>query len=304
MGRSVRKKSLHEGTGWLVAAVAVVLLGPAAGCAPEAGDAVPPAAESTAPSAAAVDPLDRLPDDRAGEVVRRAIEAAGGWDQWAAKGTVDYTKRTVHQDEGEGDRESADRHRYRLHPSPAMRIDWDDAEGRDAVLINDGDEAWKVVDGEIATEPSDRDQAWNATFGSHYMFSLPFKLTDEGAHFTHEGQETLPDGRLADRIRVVYDPGVGSAGGMHTWTFFFTADRGDLAAYFLHFGEGTEDYRFTEYGPPEDIDGLTLPTRRTVWRSNAAMEKLALDSDIHHDAIRFGVDLPDELFRPPEEAAR
>jgi len=39
--------------------------------------------------------LTRLPNDRAGEIVKRAIEYAGGWDSWAGKNTVEFRKTTI-----------------------------------------------------------------------------------------------------------------------------------------------------------------------------------------------------------------
>lgn len=68
-------------------------------------------------------PMDRLPESRAGEVVRRAIEAAGGWSTWTAKQNVTYRKVITRFDStGRVDREYAQRHQYALHPTAKMCI--------------------------------------------------------------------------------------------------------------------------------------------------------------------------------------
>ena len=37
-------------------------------------------------------PLNRLPDNKAGEIVLKAIDRAGGWDAWANKDNFTFTK--------------------------------------------------------------------------------------------------------------------------------------------------------------------------------------------------------------------
>lgn len=247
-------------------------------------------------------PLERLPEGRAGEVVRRAIHAAGGWEAWADKEGVEYRKRTIRfGDGGEVERETVQRHLYRLHPSPQMRIEWQE-DGREVVLINDGQQAVKLADGRLATSQEDRDQAWNSTWGSHYVFAMPFKLTDPGAHLADAGRRRLPDGTEADAVLVTYDPGAGSAGGMHTWTYYFDDD-GRLVANFLTHGSGEEDHSFTEYVEHARADGLVLHARRWGYASNVRGERLRKTSEIRHEEIRFDPPLDEELFRVPTGSA-
>lgn len=69
-----------------------------------------------------------------------------------------------------------------------------------------------------------------------------------------------------DGLRVTYDPGVGSAGGMHTWVYYFHPESGQLAAY--RFGEGED----------------------SLWTSSIYL----------HRDHRPNVAFPDTLFVPPE----
>lgn len=272
--------------GVLLAALLFVLT---AGCRPADG---PSSARATEVDTA---PIDRLADDEAGRLVRRAIEYAGGWEAWENAQTLGYRKTTIYFDEEGGERERVvQRHRYVLHPTPRMRIEYEE-EGRDVVLINDGDEAWKWIDGGRVTTQDDRDHAWNSTFGSHYVMAMPFKLADPGAVLTYAGRDTI-DGTPVKAVRVEYEDGAGSAGGMHTWTYYFAADDARLIANHLRYGDGPGDYDLTRYEEIRKVGGLRLPMRRVSYHSNAVAEKLSKVSAYLNEDVRINALLPDSLF--------
>ena len=193
-------------------------------------EAPPDDAHSEPVAAVSISPMERLPDNRAGEIVRQSIASAGGWDTWESKRSLSYTKiiRSFN-DEGQVTREIRQQHQYLLHPQFKARITWMD-EGKDHVIINNGEQAWKYVNGELQTSETDKNQAWNSSFGSHYVVSMPFKLTDEGVTLSFAGEESMADGSIAHRIDVVYAPGAGSAGGMHAWSYYFDLQDGRLVA--------------------------------------------------------------------------
>lgn len=291
------KKGLMQRTfHWSIIALvsgAVLLL--ASGCSEE--QSAPPD-DAASPAAANVETvvLDRLPENRAGEVVQQAIDAAGGWDTWTDQRTVAYRKTTLQFDEdGNVEDELVQQHYYVLHPSPKMRIEWEE-DGRQYLLVNDGEQAWKWVDGQRATLQEDRDEAWNSTFGSHYVFAMPFKLTDPGTKLSYAGQDTLSDGTVVDKVRADYEPDAGSAGGMHTWTYYFDADDHRLVANHLTYGPEPDDHSFTRYDDHATLGSLYLPTRRCGYQSNAEGEKLTKQSEIFYEDIRFNASLPDSLF--------
>ncbi len=269
--------------------IAPLLCSTLVGCEPESN----PQTESVEA------PMARLPGDRAGEVVRRGIEAAGGWEAWAAAPALDYQKTiTFFDSTGAEARRVVQHHQYALRPDLKMRVTYEDDEGRDILLVNDGDEVGKWIDGEQATTEADRNQAWNSTFGSHYVMGMPFKLTDPGTRLSYAGRETL-GGVVVDAVRAEYDEGAGSAAGLHTWTYYFAADDGRLVANHLRFGPDPDDYDFTEYHDIAEIDGVRLPMRRVSYHSNAEAEKLGRASAYLNEAVRLDSALPDSLFTLP-----
>ncbi len=270
--------------------IAAILLPVLSGC--EANDASPPSEEGRPE----VTPMDRLPDDEAGQIVRRAIERAGGWEAWQNARTLDYQKTIIYYDSlGHEDRRLNQHHQYQMQPTQKMRIEYEDFEGRQIRLVNDGDEAVKWIDGERVTSESDRNHAWNSTFGSHYVMSMPFKLTDPGVSLSYAGKDTL-DGTVVDAVRVDYEEGAGSAGGLHTWTYYFAHDDGRLVANHLRYGPEPEDYDLTEYVEIRPIEGVHWSIRRASYHSNAQYEKLAQTSAYVNDEVRVNAPLPDSLF--------
>lgn len=241
--------------------------------------------------------LERLPESPAGQIVSRSIEfATGDWKGWASKKTVQYRKTTVQLDEnGDVRRRIVQDHYYVLHPNPKMHIAWRE-DGRHYVIINDGEQAWKWVDGERATSEQDRNHAWNSSFGSHYVFAMPFKLADPGAILTYRERTDLPDIGPAETVEIAYENGAGSSARMHTWTYYFSPDDFRLVANHLEYGPEPEDYDYTEYTDHRVIDGVHMATRRVGYRSNAAGERLGKTSEIFYEDVRFDAPIPASLF--------
>ena len=240
-------------------------------------------------------PLDSLPAGPAGDTVRRAIAHVGGWEAWESKKTVQFRKTTRRlRPDGSAERERVQEHRYRLHPF-AARIEWEEG-GKRIVLINDGHEAVKLVDGKKAAGQDETNGARNATFGSHYVFCMPFKLADPGARLDDAGSVKIGSS-LTQGVRVVYEKGSGDAGGLHTWTYYFDAKSGRLVANHLNYAP--RKYDFTEYLDEQVVDGLRLATRRHGYDADARGKVGPRVSEIVYEEIRFGVPLADSLFALP-----
>lgn len=245
-------------------------------------------------AAAAGSPLDRLPGDKAGEVIRRAIDYHGGMEKWSAMRSVSFKKTTTrYRPDGTVESARTAVHQYLLHPSPKMRITWDDA-GKKVVLVNDGQQAWKTVGGVPATTVDDVNGARNSTFGSHYVFGIPFKLTDQGLHLEHVGTEKLAGGTSVDKIRVTYDKGAGDAGGYHTWTYYFDTKTGRLVANLLLYEPNKYDY--TEYHDEILVDGIRVATRRPSHPADARGKTGKRATEVRYEAVRFNEPLGKALF--------
>lgn len=241
--------------------------------------------------------MDRLRNDAAGAAVRRSIEHTGGWAAWAAKKSVQFKKTVIlYEPDGSIKRKRVQFHRYELSPGMKGRIEWEE-DGTKYVLVNSGYEAVKLVNGKVATSEKDRNEARNATYGSHYVFGMPFKLTDAGAHLAFAGSERLPGALTVDKVRVTYDKGAGDSGGLHTWTYYFDRKTGRLVANNLQYE--ADKYDYTEYLDERPVVNLLLPMKRYGYEATAKGKVGRKTSEILYEDVRFDVPLSPALFILP-----
>ena len=230
-------------------------------------------------------------------LVDRSIAHAGGWSAWEAVRSVQFRKTIIRfAPDGSVIGTQVQVHRYEMDPMTRMRIEYEE-KGAKIVLINDGEQAWKIVDGKIATTQADVNSARNSTFGSHYVFGMPFKLLDPGASLADAGTKTLDDGTVVRQVRVTYAKGVGDAGGFHTWTYLIEPKTGRLAANLLLYAAGRYDW--TEYHDEKTIGALTLSTLRRGFNADAKGKVGPKQSEITYDQIQTNATFSDDLFAPP-----
>lgn len=234
-------------------------------------------------------PPPRLPSGPAGDVVRRALQHAGGWAAWEAKKSVSFRKTsTKFRPDGTVERTRVENHTYELHPGFRARIEREE-EGKKVLLTNDGVTARKLIDGREATAPQDVNNARNSTFGSNYVFCMPWKLTDRGVQLDDAGEEILAGGTRVRKVRVTYEKGAGDAGSAHVWTYYFEAESGRLVRNHLRY-DG-DKYDLTDYLDERVVSGLAIAAKRISYASDEKGTALVKVSEVVYDDIRFDVPL-------------
>jgi len=242
-------------------------------------------------------PAPVAPDAAARAVVQRGIDYAGGFAAWASRKSVEFRKTvTRFRPDGSVERRRVETHRYRLQPSFGGRIERDE-EGKNALMVNNGTRAWRFVDGQELTTQEESNSARGSTFGSHYVFGMPFKLLDPGVQLASAGRERLADGTEVEKVRATYDRGAGDAGGYHTWTYYFDTKTGRLCANHLNYE--ADQYDFSEYFDDQSFSGVRVATRRRGYSADASGKTGPLVSETLYEQVRFDVPLPDSLFSPP-----
>lgn len=246
-------------------------------------------------SNSALSPFDQLPDNEAGNIVRKAIENAGEWNSWVDKKTLSFTKTTQYFDStGNMKRELVQLHQYQLQPQIKMRITWQD-KGDEYIILNNGQQAWKIKNGQLLTEDSDINSAWNSSFGSQYVMCMPYKLTDPGVVLKYDGLDTLVNGKIVHAIKTTYEKGAGSSAGFHTWWYYFNKNDYSLAANFLDFGNG---FDYTQYEAFSENDGIKLNSERHSYHTDRDRDIKYLTSIYKSDNIQFNIKLEDSMFEP------
>lgn len=238
-----------------------------------------------------------LPNSEAGAIVKKAIDFSGGWKNWADKKTLIYTKKMQFFDSlGNQSREASQLHQYQLRPTFKASITWEE-NGTAHQIINNGKQAWKLENGKIMTDKEDMYSAWNSSFGSHYVLCMPFKLADSGAILTYRGIDTLANSQIVHSIKVVYEKGAGSAGGMHTWWYYFDKVTFKPKANFLDYGEGQS---YTQYDSFIEIEGVKINKIRKSYKTNANRDLLYLSTTYTNEDIRFDEVFDEGLFQVNE----
>ena len=172
-----------------------------------------------------------------------------------------------------------------------------ESNGSKGIFINDGHQAWKFVNGKPATTQEDINGARGNTFGSHYVFGIPFKLRDPGTQLEDAGPRTLDDGTVVQMIRTTYAKGAGDAGGMHTWTYMFDPQTGRLVCSHLQYEPNKYDW--TEYFDEKPVGSMFLSTRRVGYEADAKGKIGTKRSETTYDQIQTNVDYPPAWFKPP-----
>lgn len=231
------------------------------------------------------------------QLVDKAIKHAGGWDAWMNTKSLQFRKTIIRFNEDGSVKETrVQYHKYLLHPATKMRIDWE-MNGSKGVMINDGYTAKKYANGKEMTAQEEINAARGNTFGSHYVFCMPFKLHDEGTILTDGGKMTLEDGTIGEKIRTTYAKGAGDAGGMHTWTYIFDPETGRLVANHLEYEAGKYDW--TEYYDEKPVGSMLLSTKRVGYGADANGKVGAKRSETTYDEIQTDVALDPKLFAFP-----
>ena len=240
-----------------------------------------------------VHPLERLADDMAGDVVRNAIEYAGGWKTWERKKDFSFYKIISAVDStGNVIRRTRQLHEYKMGQGFKGRLTWKVGD-EDFIIVNTGEEAKKYQNGNELTDKKSQNEAWNSSFGSNYVIAMPFKLTDPGTILSYDGIDSTTLGKPVHALKVEYEKGAGSTGGMHKWWYYFDIETYDLAGNYLDYGTG---YSLTTYETFAQVDDLRLHQKRYSYASNSKKEKLQLKTIYENEEMKFDNQLKPSTF--------
>ena len=232
--------------------------------------------------------MERLPQNEAGDIVRKAIDFVGGWKAWENKKNFSFYKNITHVDaDGKVERSQRQFHQYQIHPTFKAKMSWED-KGNQYVIINNGEEARKYENGKEMTDDNSKNVAWNSSYGSNYVISMPFKLTDPGVIMTYEGIDSTTLNKRVHALKVEYEEGAGSTGGMHDWYYYFDEKTYDLVANFLDYGNG---YSVTTYETFKEVDGIRIHKKRFSHIADADKNIVQKRTIYENESMKF-----DEVF--------
>ncbi len=239
----------------------------------------------------------QLADDEAGRIVRRAIEAGGGWEMWRQHRDAEFVATlTILTPGAEVVSETIFLHKILLH-EPGVRVD---SIGliEEVIFGFDGGREWMLRGGRAVTSVAGTAFTRFHAMADALWFGLPFVLAERPVELSYLGSES-GDGRQWERVRA----GLSDAAIPADWmVLYFDVETGlvdqihahvnaEFLAHSLWVGR-MRDYR--------TVGGLRKERRRLFYPADPEgkiIGPLAAEEIVEH--VRFDNGWARDLFSAP-----
>jgi len=178
-------------------------------------------------------------------LVRESIEAHGGLDEWNEIKGISYHKRIVmFLADGNVESDVTQKIVYRFKPKFSGEMQWK-KDSTDYRIVFDGKTPQLLVDGAEVRDSVAVNKYFTEFMASYYVFAQPFKLLDDLANRTYEGETELENGEQADVVKVTYP--TENKEKSDEWWYFFDKKTHRLAANMVHHKKGYSYIKNTRY---------------------------------------------------------
>ncbi len=244
--------------------------------------------------------VPRLPAGSAGQILRHAIDAAGGWERWRAVRDVAFvTTFTIYDVAGNVSSESIGLHKSPLHVPPRVRLD---SLGLPSpvTLGFDGKDTWMLRDGQFVRDPVRLELPRFNMISNVFWFSLPFSLAEMPVTVTDLTEEGDNSGR-SPRLKVTLEPGAPEAPG-DWFVISFDPKTGLIDRVFGHITASflTHDLWVGKWLDYQEWGGMKKERRRQFFPADA---KGTIMGDVVAEQliedVRFNNQFPSQLFDKP-----
>jgi len=171
-------------------------------------------------------------DPQVDQVLQRAFEKNGGFDNYQNLKSISYKKRSIlYFPDGGIESDVTQYHEYNISPQLSATIFWMKDGNRHSIKYEDGI-AQKYVDGELLAGGSQ--SAMSSFLSAHYVLFMPFKLSDNHAELSYLGEDKV-SGQKVDVIKAVYSPANHENHSTNdTWWYYFNSDTGAYVASMVY----------------------------------------------------------------------
>jgi len=207
----------------------------------------------------------KSPEKQAMDILKKSMVAHGGSEKWEKVSSLKFRKWTrLLTDTATVESEMVQILEFRMKPYFEGKITWT-KDSVEHVSTWDGSKLRYTMGGNEIQNP-DFLKSKKADFdAAFYAVAQPWKLLDEGAKLSYDGQKTLENGQLAETVRIDYGPESDS------WWYYF-----DPVSFQLIGNEvQLKDHRSLIYTLTyEQAGDLILHGKRVSYRVNEKGEKL------------------------------
>ena len=223
-------------------------------------------------------------DPQAIQIVNRAIEKSGGWENWKNIESISYKKRSIlYHEDGSKESDITQFHEYKMDQDLSGNIFWKDEKGSHSIVYQEG-AALEYLNGSMID--GSRESATKTFNSAIYVLFIPFKLMDPGVELRYMGQENIAEGQVADVIKASYDTQTHvNHSTDDIWYFYFDVETGEYLAYLVHH-EPT--YAYVINTKNDSSQAITTPIYRESYRSDADRNKQYLRGEFFYsDYVLF-----------------
>jgi hypothetical protein len=210
------------------------------------------------------------PEEQAEILLKKSFEAHGGAEKWSKLSSLKFRKWTrLLKEDGSVESELDQWHEFRFQPFFEGKITWTKDSITHVTTWDGARMRYFMGENEVENEGflASKKKDFDAAF---YTVAQPWKLLDEGAKLSYEGQKTLENGKLVEVIRVDYGPEADK------WWYYFDPETSQMVGNEIQL----KDHRSLVYNLSfEEIEGLRLHGKRESFRVNDKGEKLFLRAE-------------------------
>ncbi|TXE10264.1 DUF6503 family protein [Algoriphagus aquimarinus] len=210
------------------------------------------------------------PEKQAQELIEKSIQAHQLSKKWENITSIKFKKMTRLLDEnGTIESESEQWVEFRLKPYFEAKLTWT----KDSILhvVNFNGSRTSYQMGENAIQNEGFLRAKRAEIEAAYLaFAQPWKLIEENANLSYQGQKTLEDGKTVESVRVDYGPDT------DVWWFYLDPISAKVVANELHAKDHKSLIETISY---DESTGLLLAKERKSFRIDDEGKKLFLRAE-------------------------
>lgn len=223
------------------------------------------------------DPYASIEDQAAVDLLKKAMDAAGGLEKWNSLRTISFEKRFALFAE-DGSVEQARKQTYTQYNQLAKARMMPVMDSTKEIIYQLGPDL--IVIGGDVNPAMDKTSLRNSVLSASFVISIPFKLLDEGAEISYAGTDTLEEGQAVEVLKVVYRPDQhANHSTPDTWWHYFDANSYKHLAYMV---QHADHFSYVQNTELTELAGIIFPLSRKSWRVNEERKLLWLRADYEY----------------------
>lgn len=226
-----------------------------------------------------IDPFQHIEGKQLKATLQKAMEAAGGLDNWKKIKSLKFKKEfRLLKESGAIEKAALQTHDYSFLPKQNIEISWQDSSKQKHKITYKNASAKKRIDGNL-DQSAKQQSLINTVLSSTFIISIPFNLLDKGVDLTYEGTEIFEQKKV-HVIKAIYNP---TNNPQHTtpdiWWHYFDAQTYRQLGYMVfhvdHFSL-VKNLSDTKVGP------FTFIQKRNSYRADSLKNILYLRADYEY----------------------